>query len=68
MGFRSVVDLRGPNEGTESEKKAVESAGLRYFNIPVTNGLPTPTQIAEFGRIVGDVNNVTVLISTLAKI
>ena len=53
MSFTSVVDLRGPDEGTASEKEAVESAGLRYFNISVTNRmLPTDFQIAEFARII----------------
>jgi protein tyrosine phosphatase (PTP) superfamily phosphohydrolase (DUF442 family) len=63
MGFTSIVDLRGPDEGTASEKEAVESAGLRYFNIPVTNRmLPTDLQIAEFGRIVEDARNAPILI------
>ena len=62
MGFTSIVDLRGPDEGTELEKKAVENAGLRYFNIPVTDGMPTPFQIAEFARIVEDANNAPLLI------
>ena len=63
MGFTSVVDLRGPAEGTASEKEAVENAGLRYFNIPVTGGIPpTDFQIAEFARIVEDANNAPLLI------
>ena len=62
MGFTSIVDLRGPDEGTESEKKAVESAGLRYFNIPVTDGLPTPFQIIEFAHVVEDPDNAPLLI------
>ena len=62
MGFTSAVDLRGPDEGTASEKEAVESAGLRYFNIPVTDGLPTESQIAEFARIVEDARNAPLVI------
>ena len=54
-GSPRVVDLRGPDEGTALEKEAVESAGVRYFNIPVTDRmLPTDFQIAEFARIVQD--------------
>ena len=63
MGFTSVVDLRGPDEGTALEKEAVESAGVRYFNIPVTDRmLPTDFQIAEFARIVQDPRNAPLLI------
>jgi hypothetical protein len=38
------------------------SAGLRYSNIPMTNGLPTDAQIAEFGRIVEDAANYPILV------
>jgi len=34
------------------EKKAVEAAGLRYLNIPVTLILPSDEQVVEFARIV----------------
>jgi uncharacterized protein (TIGR01244 family) len=44
------------------EKGAVESAGLRYFNIPVTNGLPTGFQIIEFAHVVEDSDNAPLLI------
>lgn len=54
LGFTSILDLRGPAEGTEIEKQAATAAGLRYFNVPVTNGLPSEAQIAEFGRLVED--------------
>ena len=62
MGFKSVVDLRGPDEGTTSEKEAVENAGLRYFNIPVTDGLPTGFQIIEFAHVVEKPDNAPLLI------
>ena len=40
LGFATVLDLRGPDEGTDVEKRAVETAGLRYLNIPVTVMVP----------------------------
>jgi len=67
-GFRAswrklcVVGLRGPDEGTESEKTAVESAGLRYFNIPVTDGLSTGFRIIEFAHVVEDREKAPLLI------
>jgi uncharacterized protein (TIGR01244 family) len=54
LGFATVLDLRGPDEGTDVEKKAVEAAGLRYLNIPVTVSVPPDEQVAEFARIVED--------------
>ena len=36
VGFKTVIDLRTPKEGTAEEKAAVESQGLRYVSIPVT--------------------------------
>jgi uncharacterized protein (TIGR01244 family) len=62
LGFATIVDLRGPDEGTAAEKQAVEAAGLRYVNIPVTGGGPTDAQVAEFARVVGDANNAPLLV------
>lgn len=62
LGFAAVLDLRGPLEGTASEKTQVESAGLRYFNIPVTEQAPTDAQVEAFTRIVEDPANHPILI------
>jgi uncharacterized protein (TIGR01244 family) len=62
LGFVTVVDLRGPKEGTASEKAEVESAGLRYFNIPVTEQTPTDAQVEAFTRIVDEPANRPILI------
>ncbi|MGZ8395203.1 MAG: protein tyrosine phosphatase family protein [Rhodoplanes sp.] len=62
LGFATIVDLRGPDEGAAFEKTIVEEAGLRYVNIPVTSGAPTEAQIAEFARIVEDARNAPLLV------
>jgi uncharacterized protein (TIGR01244 family) len=62
LGFATIVDLRGPDEGAGAEKQAVEAAGLRYINIPVTDGIPTDAQVAEFARVVEDANNAPLLV------
>ena len=62
LGLVAVLDLRGPMEGTASEKAEVESAGLRYFNIPVTEQAPTDAQVEAFTRIVEDPANHPILI------
>ena len=36
LGFRVVIDLRAPSEGTAAEEAAVKAAGLRYVSVPVT--------------------------------
>jgi len=46
-GFEVVIDVRTPEEGTEDERVAVEAAGLRYLNLPVT-GTPERAQFAAF--------------------
>lgn len=61
LGFATIVDLRGPMEGTAAEKQAAQAAGLRYFNIPVTEGLPSDAQVAEFARVIEDPKNFPVL-------
>lgn len=35
-GFRTVIDMRTVNEGTNEEKGLVENAGMVYVNIPMT--------------------------------
>lgn len=62
LGFATILDLRGPDEGTAAEKAAVEAAGLRYLNIPVTAQAPTDAQVADFTRIVEDSGNKPLLI------
>jgi uncharacterized protein (TIGR01244 family) len=62
LGFATIVDLRAPEEGTGAEKQAVEAAGLRYVNNPVTGGGPTDAQVAEFARVVEDAANAPLLV------
>lgn len=62
LGFVAVLDLRGPQEGTEIERRDVEAAGLKYFNIPVTTASPTDPQLAEFARLVEDAANYPLLV------
>ncbi len=62
LGFTTILDLRGPDEGTDVERKAVEAAGLRYLNIPVTVTVPPDEQVAEFSRIIEDATYFPLLI------
>ena len=62
FGFVTIIDLRGPNEGTALEKPQVESAGLRYVNIPVTTETPSDAQIAAFAGVAEDPANYPLLV------
>ena len=62
FGFATILDLRGPQEGTMAEKAAAAAAGLRYVNIPFTDAVPSLAQIAEFGRIVENAGHYPLMI------
>lgn len=36
IGFRIVIDLRAPSEGTAAEETAMKAAGMRYLSVPIT--------------------------------
>jgi protein tyrosine/serine phosphatase len=56
LGIKCIVDLeRG---GEADEKKLVESAGMRFYGIPMSDTCePTKEQVAEFLKIVSDPKN-----------
>lgn len=62
LGFVTVVDLRGPEEGAQAERPAIEAAGLTYINIPVVTKAPTAEQIAEFAAVVENEDNWPILV------
>ncbi|TLM76340.1 beta-lactamase hydrolase domain-containing protein [Microbulbifer harenosus] len=61
-GFRTIIDLRTPKEGTAEEKAAVEAAGMRYVNLPVAAGVPSDALIAELGKVLEDASAAPVLL------
>ena len=64
-GFRSVLSLRAANEGIDlaRERAKVESAKMRYFNIPVVSSAPRPEQADEFLRLTREKANHPMLIN-----
>lgn len=62
LGFRAIIDLRTPPEGTAAERVAAEAAGLRYFNIPVSGGAPSDDQVRAFAGLLEDPVNFPVLV------
>lgn len=61
-GFRTIIDFRTPEEGTEEERVAVESAGMTYINLPISKGAPTDEQIARLGEILEDADAAPILL------
>ena len=54
-GFKTVIDVRTPAEGTAEEKVVAEKYGLRYINIPV-QGYIAPEQVQKLGEALSEPN------------
>jgi uncharacterized protein (TIGR01244 family) len=64
LGFATAIDLRAPSEeGVPELEKAVQAAGLKYINIPVTEKAPTDDQVKAFARLVEDPANYPILVN-----
>ncbi|MCK7596915.1 protein tyrosine phosphatase family protein [Microbulbifer sp. CAU 1566] len=61
-GFKTIVDLRTPEEGTVEEQTAVEAAGMVYVNLPVSKGAPSDQLIAQLGKILENADAAPVLL------
>jgi uncharacterized protein (TIGR01244 family) len=61
-GFKSVVDLRTPQEGTAQEQAAMKRAGIEYTNIPIGKEAPTSEDVSRFAAIVGDADRGPLLV------
>jgi uncharacterized protein (TIGR01244 family) len=68
-GVKAVLNLRRPGEHRAPEEQdAVQTAGLKYFNIPVDYQNPTDTNVDEFLRITDDAANRPMFIHCTAAI
>ena len=48
LGIKTIVDLREPGKRSLWEKKLVESAGMRYVNVPLDGfSAPSPAKVGE---------------------
>jgi uncharacterized protein (TIGR01244 family) len=55
MGFKTVLNLRMPDEGgPANERDVVESQGLRYVSVPVTSGRFGLAEIETVEKVIGD--------------
>jgi uncharacterized protein (TIGR01244 family) len=61
-GFKSVIDLRTPPEGTVVEQAAMKIAGIEYTNIPIGKEAPSLEDVHRFADIVADRNRGPLLV------
>ncbi|MFQ5790772.1 MAG: beta-lactamase hydrolase domain-containing protein [Acidobacteriota bacterium] len=61
-GFKTILNLRTPREGSTEEAEPVEALGLSYINIPITPDSITDEKVARFSDIVNDPANKPLLI------
>jgi uncharacterized protein (TIGR01244 family) len=68
-GVKAVLNLRQPTEHrAEEEQQAVEAAGLKYFNIPVSYQNPSDADVDQFLKITDDPANRPMFIHCTAAI
>lgn len=68
-GVKAVLNLRTPGEHrAEEEKAAVESAGLKYFNVPVNYQNPAAADVDAFLKITDDPANRPMFVHCTAAI
>ena len=54
LGFRVVIDLRAPSDGTAAEEAAVKEAGLRYVSVPITPETFRREDVEAVARIIDE--------------
>jgi uncharacterized protein (TIGR01244 family) len=61
-GFKTIISLRTPEEGSLEEKPKVEALGLEYVNIPIGHEPISTADVSLFEKILGDSKNHPVFI------
>ena len=62
LGFKTIININTAGEGAEGERGVAEAAGLHYAWISVSTKAPTPEQVSQFARTIGDPNNYPILV------
>jgi uncharacterized protein (TIGR01244 family) len=63
LGIKTVIDLRGDGKRADDEAAEARAAGLRYFNIPLSNfGRPADAQVKQILSIINTLENQPVFI------
>ena len=63
MGIKTIIDLRDSGERSRAEEVKARAAGLRYFNLPLSNfKRPSDTKVAEVLSIINSPENQPVFV------
>jgi uncharacterized protein (TIGR01244 family) len=62
LGFRLILDLRAPAEGTAEEAAEAARVGIPYRTIPVPTDAPVAAQVEAFAAVIEDAANLPVLV------
>jgi uncharacterized protein (TIGR01244 family) len=54
LGFKTVINLRTPDEGAPDERAVVESQGLRYVSVPIKGASMTLADVAAVEKVLDD--------------
>jgi uncharacterized protein (TIGR01244 family) len=54
MGFRTVINLRMPQEGIEKDREAVEAQGLSFVSVPVTPVTFSAKDVEAVAKVLDD--------------
>lgn len=62
-GIKTVINLRGADEGTRAEETEAKAAGLRYFSVPLPGlGRPSDEQVEKALALINDAENSPVFV------
>jgi uncharacterized protein (TIGR01244 family) len=62
LGFKTVINLRTPDEGGPDEKAVVEAQGLRYVSVPIKGAGMTLADVAAVEKVLDDPQSGPVLL------
>jgi uncharacterized protein (TIGR01244 family) len=66
-GFKTIINLRTPEEGSLEEKPKVEALGLEYHNIPIGSEGVSKEDFVQFEALIQDSANRPVFIHCAAS-
>lgn len=58
LGVKTIINLRGADEGTQAEEEEARAAHLNYFNVPMDGlGRPSDEKVEKILSLINDAKN-----------